>query len=514
MSIDVKVEKAVERGSLREGLAGKLGARMPCKDNFIEVEMSRVAVFVDAGYFFAQVLKLLGDDRSSRDQLEVDYGKMRESFLAEARQQFPRSELLRIYWYDGPGVNGKTHAHKMIDELDDFKLRLGSRNAMGQQKEVDGLIIADMITLVNNKAIGDAILVSGDADIIPGVTVVQALGARVHVLSVGAAELVSSGAGYSMSPHLAAEADRKADWAKERVRGFASVRLCPAAAAELREACEQARAAEQAKLETGQGCRPAEQECEKSEPAAEGERSEPEEARPAPAPPQRSEAAKPADFASQAASQSAKQGPRKTSRSEYIAMVEGFIEKMISEGKEHVLAEYGPSGLAGSGMPRMLPKNLDGQFLFYGKTILGRILDGDDKRHLRDQLRLALIARLERGGDGNASASQVAGGESVKAPEGASPPASADEAECSASQDDACAQNAEEGAANEKAGAGDGSACRGPGGEGGEKIDGQAGLAWMEPSYRLAKPLLPTPLGWLVNMAISRAREKRQNSAS
>lgn len=372
--------------------------------------MSRIAIFVDAGYFFAQVLKLLGDERSSRDQLEVEYRKMREAFLREAAEQFPRSELLRVYWYDGPGANGKTHAHKMIDELDDFKLRLGSRNAMGQQKEVDGLIIADMITLVNNKAISDAILVSGDADIIPGVTVVQALGARVHVLSVGAASLVSSGAGHSMSPHLASEADRKTDWPKELIASFASVRLCPAAAAALREAQEQAaRAVQMGKEARGEAVAPkpelgicgGSEYCESPLPgmahprgskiAASGEEA-------LKSPEARRTESDPAQNVAQSQSQSQSQpqaaapASGRTSRREYVAMVEAFVEKMRLEAKDHVLEEY---QAVGGAMPKMLPKNLDGQLLFYGKSMLGRILTTDDKWHLREQLRMILVAKIE-----------------------------------------------------------------------------------------------------------------------
>jgi hypothetical protein len=34
-----------------------------------------------------------------------------------------------------------------VEELDDFKLRLGTRTGAGDQKAVDGLIIADLISL-------------------------------------------------------------------------------------------------------------------------------------------------------------------------------------------------------------------------------------------------------------------------------------------------------------------------------------------------------------------------------
>ena len=43
--------------------------------------------------------------------------------------------------YDGPHRTlGKSRGHKAIEELDDFKLRLGTLNGVGEQKAVDGLI--------------------------------------------------------------------------------------------------------------------------------------------------------------------------------------------------------------------------------------------------------------------------------------------------------------------------------------------------------------------------------------
>lgn len=120
------------------------------------------------------------------------------------------SELLRVYWYDGPSKNGKGPDHQAIDDLDFFKLRLGTRNMTGQQKAVDGLIIADMLSLTQYRAIDDAILISGDADLTPGVTAVQAMGLRVHLVVLEPRN--------ATSPYLAAEADRKryldADWIK------------------------------------------------------------------------------------------------------------------------------------------------------------------------------------------------------------------------------------------------------------------------------------------------------------
>ncbi|MDX2298472.1 MAG: NYN domain-containing protein [Xanthomonadaceae bacterium] len=177
--------------------------------------MNRIAVFVDAGYFWVQVAQVVHGGKNVRDSVVVDYTVLREQVLAEAAAQFPRAELLRVYWYDGPGANGgKAHSHVAIDDLDDFKLRLGTRNTYGDQKAVDGLIIADLIGLAQARVITGAIVLSGDSDLAPGVVAAQGLGLRVHMLSMGPAN--------ATSPFLRAEVDCKRHWEDDTVRLFAS----------------------------------------------------------------------------------------------------------------------------------------------------------------------------------------------------------------------------------------------------------------------------------------------------
>jgi uncharacterized LabA/DUF88 family protein len=176
--------------------------------------MRRVAVFVDAGYFWVQATNIILGEKSQRNQLSVDYDSLRVGLIAQTNEQFADADLLRVYWYDGPGPEGKTPDHRSIEELNDFKLRLGTRNGAGAQKAVDGLIIADMIGLAQSKAISDALLVSGDADLTPGVIAAQNLGIRVHLLSIGSLA--------ATSPYLKSEVDYKHHWSDAAVRSFAA----------------------------------------------------------------------------------------------------------------------------------------------------------------------------------------------------------------------------------------------------------------------------------------------------
>ena len=177
--------------------------------------MKRVAVFLDAGYFWVQLGNILSGSFTYRALVDVDYDKLRQKMLDEVASQFGADcPLLRIYWYDGPGTGGtKTSEHRAIDKLDDFKLRLGTRNGGGQQKGVDGLIIADIINLTQQKAITHALLITGDSDITPGVVAAQGMGLRAHLLSLGSAA--------ATSPYLAAEADFKRSWGVAEASIFA-----------------------------------------------------------------------------------------------------------------------------------------------------------------------------------------------------------------------------------------------------------------------------------------------------
>lgn len=176
--------------------------------------MERIAVFVDAGYFWVQVSHLLYGEIRKRRDIVLDCCMMRDSLRLQVEDYFPNFSLLRIYWYDGLGYqNQPTQQHKLISMMNDFKIRYGTINTAGQQKAVDGLIIADLLSLAQNKAISSALLVSGDADLSPGVFAAQMLGVRVHMLEIGSSN--------ASSPVLQETVDEKDKWPDNEIRRFA-----------------------------------------------------------------------------------------------------------------------------------------------------------------------------------------------------------------------------------------------------------------------------------------------------
>jgi len=173
--------------------------------------MDRVAVFVDAGYLFAQGAKALCGQKLERRFVSLDYQAAARQLTAFA-EEVSGLPLLRIYWYDGTSI-GPTPQHQTLADQPNIKVRLGFVNSMGEQKGVDSLIVTDMITLARNRAIASCVLLSGDEDIRVGVQQAQEYGVRVHLLGIKPAR-------GSQSLFLLREADSSDEWAGGDIGSF------------------------------------------------------------------------------------------------------------------------------------------------------------------------------------------------------------------------------------------------------------------------------------------------------
>jgi uncharacterized LabA/DUF88 family protein len=186
--------------------------------------MDRVAFFVDAGYLFAQGSILITGEKLPRGEILFNIPK-----AIEALQQFASKEakvpLLRIYWYDGTAT-GPSSQHMALAIKPNVKVRLGFVNTVGEQKGVDSLIVTDMITLARNRAMSDAILLSGDEDLRVGVQLVQEFGIRVHLLGIQSHSSIPHKR--SQSQFLLQEADSTHMWCEKDISGFISRSSRPA----------------------------------------------------------------------------------------------------------------------------------------------------------------------------------------------------------------------------------------------------------------------------------------------
>jgi uncharacterized LabA/DUF88 family protein len=177
--------------------------------------VDRVAVFVDAGYLFAQGSVALSGKKLTRSSLVFDHDKAIVA-LADLGKTLTGLPLLRIYWYDGTST-GPTAQHLSLAHMSGVKVRLGFVNTYGEQKGVDSLIVTDMINLARNRAMSDAVLMSGDEDLRVGVQQAQEFGIRVHLVGIKP----SRG---SQSLFLLQEADTTLEWGPDYLEPFLSVK--------------------------------------------------------------------------------------------------------------------------------------------------------------------------------------------------------------------------------------------------------------------------------------------------
>ncbi len=175
--------------------------------------MDRIAVFVNAGYLFAAGAQLLTGRTRPRGELQLDVEVLLDEIEHLARE-VSGLPLLRIYWYDGTAT-GPTPQHLRLAFKPRVKLRLGFVNHFGEQKGVDALFNADLITLARNRAIADALLLTGDEDVRVSVMQAQEFGVRVHLLGIAPCRA-------NQAQLLVQEADTVHEWGLDTVARFLS----------------------------------------------------------------------------------------------------------------------------------------------------------------------------------------------------------------------------------------------------------------------------------------------------
>lgn len=183
----------------------------------------QTAVFVDAGYLYAQASALLAGSKQTRQSVVLDIERTISALRKLCTVIAPESRLLRIYWYDGLQRSARmTAEQEQVASAPYTKLRLGVVNSRGEQKGVDSLIVTDLIDLARNRAITNALLVSGDEDIRIGVQIAQTFGVQVHLLGIKPAR-------GSQSPDLIQEADTHHEFDETVIRQLMTIKAVMAA---------------------------------------------------------------------------------------------------------------------------------------------------------------------------------------------------------------------------------------------------------------------------------------------
>ena len=154
-----------------------------------KVLANRAAIFVDAAYLHYIV----------RDQ----FGAVRIDYAALARHLAGDSDLLRTYYYDSPPYRSNPPTQEeeafyasrrvffeALERIPRFAVRLGRVERRGpdnsgkfryEQKRVDTLLGIDLVLLAAKQTIQEAIIVAGDSDFIPAVSLAKAEGVLIRL---------------------------------------------------------------------------------------------------------------------------------------------------------------------------------------------------------------------------------------------------------------------------------------------------------------------------------------------
>jgi uncharacterized LabA/DUF88 family protein len=177
--------------------------------------VDRTAVFVDAGYLFASGSKLVSGARLTRSQLHLDHEAVL-ALLTRLSDELTELPLLRIYWYDGASA-APNPAQVALAFRPHVKLRLGKMTEQGEQQGVDELLARDMLTLARNRAMTDALLLTGDDDHRGAVEAAQEHGVRVWLVGIAPAR-------DNQAPALIQAADGVRELSEGEVHSFLTTR--------------------------------------------------------------------------------------------------------------------------------------------------------------------------------------------------------------------------------------------------------------------------------------------------
>jgi len=142
----------------------------------------RTVLYADAGYIRAQLVAFAGGDGVADLDLSVAANTLRH----EMQRRLGRA-VHRQRWYDGVADSGMTPQQRKLALAQGVVLRqgrIGGESCARRQFAVDTLLVRDMVVDALRGDIAEAVLVSGDADMVPGVRELVNSGARVHVWGI------------------------------------------------------------------------------------------------------------------------------------------------------------------------------------------------------------------------------------------------------------------------------------------------------------------------------------------
>ncbi|MEJ5997844.1 NYN domain-containing protein [Corynebacterium sp. H130] len=147
--------------------------------------LERTMVFVDTSYLLASFYNSW--ETGARAQLEIDLPEV-VAVLGNMIETHIKQPIHRQFWYDGIPETGPHRYQRALRTCDGVQLRAGQLIEWGErrtQKAVDTRLVADLVLAGVRGTCSDIVLVSGDADMIPGVQEAVNAGVRVHLYGFG-----------------------------------------------------------------------------------------------------------------------------------------------------------------------------------------------------------------------------------------------------------------------------------------------------------------------------------------
>lgn len=147
--------------------------------------LQRTLVFVDTSYLLASFYNSWAT--GARSQLSIDLPEVVRMLGSMIENQLGQ-QVQKQLWYDGIPESGPHRYQRALRGCDGVQLRAGQLIEWGDrrtQKAVDTRLVADMVVAACRQQVSDIVLVSGDADMIPGVDEATSAGLRVHLYGFG-----------------------------------------------------------------------------------------------------------------------------------------------------------------------------------------------------------------------------------------------------------------------------------------------------------------------------------------
>ncbi|MEL4212430.1 NYN domain-containing protein, partial [Corynebacterium bovis] len=147
--------------------------------------LERTQVYVDTSYLLASFYNSW--ETGARAQLEIDLPEVVAVLDRMVTSQL-HQPVHRQLWYDGIPDSGPHRYQRSLRAEPGVQLRAGHLIEWGDrrtQKAVDTRLVADMVTAALRGHVSDIALVSGDADMLPGVEEAVTAGVRVHLYGFG-----------------------------------------------------------------------------------------------------------------------------------------------------------------------------------------------------------------------------------------------------------------------------------------------------------------------------------------